>query len=411
MLGVDRIRRLSCAKVHLPVSMLFPPVDPNERFRERRAVIRRRKRLRRGALIGGLLAGVALLGAGANWMSGSPSRPEAVDLTTLPASSNSGPRALPIELRGVHVTSALASLPGKLDEYLDLESDGLTALELDVKDENGEVGFVPRSIPLATRSGAARDHYDPHSVAKRAHDRGIYLIGRVVVFEDPLLSQARPDLAIRRSDGSVWKDAAGLGWVNPYDRRVWDYNVDLAIDAARAGFDEIMFDYVRFPSDGDVTSAVYRNPGGLKKRDAVPAFLRYAAKRLRPYKVRVGAAVFGLSAARDLGIGQLPRQMAPYLDTMYAMTYPSLFGPGELGIADPGSTPGETVARALKRFQTRLRGTDVLLVPWVQDFSFSTPYDLDKVRAQIDAGRRIGAKGFLLWNAEGVYTDGALSAS
>lgn len=389
--------------------MLFPPVDPNERFRERRAAIRRRKRVRRGALIGALLVGVSFLGAGANWMGGGPSRPEAVDLTTLPASTASGLRALPIELRGVHVTSALASLPGKLDEYLDLEQDGLTALELDVKDERGDVGFVPRSVPLAVRSGAARDNYDPRAVARRAHERGIYLIGRIVVFEDPVLSQARPELAIQRSDGSVWEDSAGLGWVNPYDRRVWDYNVGLAIAAARAGFDEIMFDYVRFPSDGDVESAVYRNRTGLKKREAVPAFLRYASKRLRPYDVRVGAAVFGLSAARDLGIGQQPRLMAPHVNTIYAMTYPSLFGAGELGIADPGSTPGETVARALRRFQTRLRGTDTLLVPWVQDFSFSTPYDLGKVQAQIEAGRRVGAKGYLLWNAEGVYTDGALS--
>jgi len=365
--------------------------------------------MRRGALIGALLAVVALLGAGANWMGGGQGGRQAVDLAALPSSSSSGPRALPIELRGVHVTSALASLPGKLDEYLDLERKGLTALELDVKDENGEVGFMPRSVPLAVRSGAARDNYDPRAVARRAHERGIYLIGRIVVFDDPVLSHAQPDLAIRRSDGSVWTDAAGLGWVNPYERRVWDYNVDLALAAARAGFDEIMFDYVRFPSDGDVERAVYRNRRGLEKREAVPAFLRYAAKRLRPSGVRVGAAVFGLSAARDLGIGQLPRRMAPYVDTIYAMTYPSLFGSGELGIADPGSTPGETVARALRRFQTRLRGTDALLVPWVQDFSFSTPYDLAKVQAQIDAGRRIGAKGFLLWNAEGLYTDGALS--
>jgi hypothetical protein len=390
--------------------MLFPPVDPNERFRERRAASRRRKRLRRGALISAILLLLVFLGVGARWMGGNSTSPEVVDLSTLPSSPASEAHALPIELRGVHVTAALASLPGKLDEYLDLEREGATALELDIKDENGEVGFVPKSVPLAVSSGAARDYYDPRSVAKRAHDRGLYLIGRIVVFEDPVLSRARPDLAVRRSDGSVWRDAAGLGWVNPYDKRVWDYNVGLAIAAARAGFDEIMFDYVRFPSDGDVDAAVYRNPRDLRKREAIPGFLRYASKRLRPYDVRVGAAVFGLSATRDLGIGQLPRDMAPYLDTLYAMTYPSLFGSGELGIADPGSTPGETVARSLKRFQHRLRGTDVLLVPWVQDFSFSTPYDLEKVQAQIEAGRRLGAKGFLLWNAEGVYTEGALAA-
>jgi hypothetical protein len=358
-----------------------------------------------------VLVGVLLLGMGAQFVGTERGRNAmTTDLATLAATPTSGPRTLPIEIRGVHVTMGLASLPGKLDEYLDLERDGLTALELDVKDENGEIGFITRSVPRqAVAIGAARDYYDPATVARRADARGIYLIGRIVVFEDPVLSSARPDLAIRRSDGSVWRDAAGLGWTNPYDRRVWKYNVDVAIAAARAGFDEIMFDYVRFPSDGDVDRAVYANRGSLAKREAIPAFLRYAKQRLEPYDVRLAAAVFGLSAARDLGIGQLPRRMAPYLDTVYAMTYPSLFGPGELGLADPGATPGATVQRALRRFELALRGRDALLVPWVQDFSFTVPYGIDEVRAQVHAARLAGAKGFLLWNAEGLYTEGALA--
>jgi hypothetical protein len=352
---------------------------------------------------------VALLGVGAQSVSTDRGTRQDVDESADALLPASGPRALPVEIRGVHVSMGLASLPGKLDEYLDLEGDGLTALELDVKDENGQIGFASRGVPLAAKVGAARDFYAPRAVAQLAHERDVYLIGRVVVFEDPILSRARLDLAIRRSDGSVWRDSAGLGWTNPYDRRVWDYNVDVAVVAARAGFDEIMFDYVRFPSDGDVERAVYRNRNALTKREAVPAFLRYAAGRLERYDVRVSAAVFGLAAARDLGIGQLPRRMAPHVDALYAMTYPSLFGPGELGLADPSATPGETVSRALRRFETTLRGTNVLVVPWVQDFTFTTPFELEEVRAQIDAARRAGAKGFMLWNAEGVYTDGALA--
>ncbi len=350
-----------------------------------------------------------LVGMGAQFVGTEESPREVTDLATLAAAPAAGPRTLPIEVRGVHVTMGLASLPGKLDEYLDLEQDGLTALELDVKDENGEIGFVTSSVPRqAVSIGAARDYYDAQRVAQRVDARGIYLIGRVVVFEDPVLSRARPELAIRRSDGSVWRDAAGLGWTNPYDKRVWKYNADVAVAAAKAGFDEIMFDYVRFPSDGDVAGAVYRNRGSLARREAIPAFLRYAKQRLAAYDVRMSAAVFGLSAARDLGIGQIPRQMAPYLDTVYAMTYPSLFGPGELGLADPGSSPGATVSRALRRFELALRGRDVLLLPWVQDFSFTVPYGIDEVRAQIHAARLAGAKGYLLWNAEGLYTEGAL---
>ena len=357
-----------------------------------------------------VLTGVLLLGMGAQFVDTGGAPEPAADLATLAAAPTSGPRTLPIELRGVHVTMGLASLPGKLDEYLDLERDGLTALELDVKDENGEIGFITPAIPRqAVAIGAARDYYDAPAVAKRVDARGIYLIGRVVLFEDPVLSRARSDLAIQRSDGSVWRDAAGLGWTNPYDKRVWKYNVDVAVAAAKAGFDEIMFDYVRFPSDGDVDGAVYGNRGPFAKREVVPAFLRYAKRRLDAHDVRVSAAVFGLSAARDMGIGQIPRKMAPYLDTMYAMTYPSLFGSGELGLADPGASPGATVSRALRRFELALRGHDVLLVPWVQDFSFSVPYGLDEVQAQVHAARLAGAKGFLLWNAEGLYTEGALA--
>jgi hypothetical protein len=395
------------------VSVLLPPIDPNERFRERRAASRRRKRLRRSVLLGSLLLVIALLGVGASFVGGTDrelATPPEARVAAVAAVERSGPRPLPLEIRGVHVTMGLASLPGKLEEYLDLQRDGLTTIELDVKDENGEIGFTPRTVPLASRVGAARDYYAPRKVARLVHARGMYLVGRVVVFEDPHLSHGRPDLAIRRAGGSVWEDSAGLGWANPYDRRVWKYNVDVAVAAARAGFDEIMFDYVRFPSDGDVDSAVYRNRGGRAKHEAVPAFLRYASRRLEPLGVRVSAAVFGLSATRDLGIGQLPRRMAPYLDHVYPMTYPSLFGPGELGLVDPGASPGATVDRALRRFRRAIRGHDVLMLPWVQDFSFSHPYGIDEVRAQIDAARRAGSKGYLLWNAEGVYTDGTLAA-
>jgi hypothetical protein len=110
-----------------------------------------------------------------------------------------------------------------------------------------------------------------------------------------------------------------------------------------------------------------------------------------------------------MGIGQVPKRIAPHVDAIYAMTYPSLFGPGELGLADPGASPGATVARALKRFRQQLQGSDALLLPWVQDFSFTVPYGLEEVRAQIYSARLAGAKGYLIWNASGVYTDGTLT--
>src|SRR5439155_7154198 len=192
------------------------------------------------------------------------------------ARANRGP-PVPDQVRGVHVTMALASLPGKLRQYL--VTPGLNAIELDVKDGNGRVGFERPRVPLAHQIGASAPYYDAKRVVRLAHKHGIYLIGRVVTFEDPVLSAKRPDLAVHRSDGSLWLNNSGLGWTNPYDRRVWRYDIDIAAAAAKAGFDEIQFDYVRFPSDGDL--AIIRYPGAHPQamRWPIPAFAQYAVHR------------------------------------------------------------------------------------------------------------------------------------
>ena len=318
-----------------------------------------------------------------------------------------GPRQPPYEMRGVHVTMALASIPGKLDEYLALP--GLNTVELDVKDENGEVGFVPSSVPLARATGAAKRYYSPRAVVAAARRHGVYLIGRVVCFEDPVLSEQRPQLAIKRRDGSVWRNAAGLGWTNPYDRRVWDYIADIGEAAARLGFDEIQLDYVRFPSDGDVENVVY--PGRTKTPPAwvIPQFVQYVSKRLDRLGVRVAVDVFGLSATRDLGIGQIPRRISRYVDAVYPMVYPSHYAPGEYDLDDPNASPGQTVAHSLAHFQRELQGREAKLIPWLQDFSLGRTYTAADVRAQIDAAFAAGSRGFLLWNATGTYTVDALT--
>jgi hypothetical protein len=309
-----------------------------------------------------------------------------------------------VEIRGVHVTGPLASLHGKLASYASLEKQGLNTIELDIKDESGDVAFAPSSVPLVRAIGAARDYYKPRAVARMLHSRGIYLIGRIVVFQDPPLAAARPQLAVHRSDGRVWTTPAGLAWVDPYDRRVWAYDVGIAAAAARAGFDEIMFDYVRFPSDGNVGDTVYPARTAEARGRVVADFAAYAAKRLVPLGVRVSTAVFGLAATRDLRIGQVPHWISQHVDTIDPMAYPALYGSGELGIESPSAEPGETVFRTLLDFRRQLRGSDAHLVPWIQDWGYS----LQQVQAQIDAARLQGAKGYLLWNAEGLYTRGAL---
>lgn len=380
--------------------------DPNERFRDRRRKARRRKRIQRttGA-IGILLAGGAVaLGARGLDSGDDPAAKPAAAKKKLQRPERPAP---PADIRGVHVTMALASLPGKLQEYT--ETLGLNTIELDVKDENGEVAYHELAPSLAKHVGSAKRYYDPVKAATEVHEQGIYLIGRVVCFEDPILSEKRPELAIGSTGGAVWRNDAGLGWTNPYDKRVWNYNVEVAKSAVRAGFDEIQFDYVRFPSDGDIETAVFAGRRREPMAATIARFVHYAANRLRPLGARVSVDVFGLSAARNLGIGQSPRRLARIVDAIYPMTYPSHYGPGEYGLADPSATPGRTVGRSLRDFRRQMRGGKAKLIPWLEDFTLGGTTTLQKVREQIRAARRWKTAGFLLWNPSGVYTMEALT--
>jgi hypothetical protein len=365
--------------------------------------------MRRTAGAAALLLAAAAVAAGARGIDTGGQSPDKAKPAKAPNKQKPKRRGpeVPAEIRGVHVTMALASIPGKMREYASLL--GLNTIELDVKDENGEVGFHRLAPPLARRVGAAMRYYDPKKVTSYLHKQGIYVIGRVVCFEDPILSEKRPDLAIQTTGGGVWRNHAGLGWTNPYDKRVWDYNLEVAKAAVRAGFDEIQFDYVRFPSDGDIESAVF--PG--KRNEAMSAtiarFVHYATNRLHAMGARVSVDVFGLSATRNLGIGQSPRRLAKIVDAIYPMVYPSHYGSGEYGLPSPVSVPGRTVGRSLRDFRRQMRRGKADLIPWLEDFSFSGTTTIGHVAEQIRAARRWKTGGFLLWNPSGVYTTGALT--
>ena len=201
--------------------------------------------------------------------------------------------------------------------------------------------------------------------------------------------------------------SAGLAWLNPYDRRV-------AVRRrggrcrAKVGFDEIQFDYVRFPSDGDLESIVYPMSRREPKERTIERFLAYASRRLKPLGVRVSADLFGLAAARDLGVGQSPKRLGRHLDAIYPMVYPSHYVPGEY-LTDPEAFPAAPAA-LLADYQKAVRGMNVRIVPWLQDFSLSRTYGLDEVTDQVDAARRAKAGGFMLWNPLGVYAGKALSS-
>jgi len=385
-------------------------IDLAELRRHRRELRKRKIRRRRRTAVAVLvvLGGAALFGL-TRMLSGSPAAASVV-LQPVRSAMPASPfrTALPEEIRGVHVTAPLMSLPGKFAQFLALKKDGLNTVEVDVKDESGNVGFVKGAPALARSDGAARPYYDARRAATQARKAGIYLIGRLVSFEDPITAVAHPELAIHKSDGSLWRNNAGLAWLNPYSRAAWKYDVDVAVAAARAGFDEIQFDYVRFPSDGDLSIIRYPGAHPQPMKATITAFLRYAASRLHPLGVRVSADVFGLAATHDLGIGQYPGQVGNVVDTIYPMTYPSHYTAGEYNLPDPNAAPGTTVMDSLRDFRTQLAGRKALLVPWLQDFSLGRTYTSRDVAAQIASARGMDTGGFMLWNAGGLYTARAL---
>jgi len=389
----------------VPLVAIVSDLDYAELRRQRRELRRRQVRRRRITALGILtaLAVVAIFGLTRLFTGSARAQVDLVPVSNaVPATMFRTP--LPEEIRGVHITGPLMSLPGKFAQYLALKRDGLNTVEIDLKDESGNVSFVNGAPAIARRDGAARAYFNPKRVVEQAHKAGIYVIGRVVSFEDPITAVAHPDMAVHKSDGSIWTTSAGLAWLNPYSRKAWRYDVDVAVAAAKAGFDEIQFDYTRFPSDGDLSIIRYPGAHPQPMKQTITAYLRYAASRLHPLGVRVSADVFGLSATRDLGIGQFPSQIGNVVDTIYPMTYPSHYTPGEFNLPNPNAAPGATVADSLRDFHARLDGERAAVVPWLQDFSLGRTYSPADVAAQIAAARQAVTGGFMLWNAAGVYT-------
>ena len=396
------------------------------RRRERRAVqraeLRRAHRRRRAILLAAVALVVTVL-VGAWSMGGGHRRvvqhPPAAAVKT-PATARTAATAvrhmaMPLHVHGLHL-GLYVPANGGLNRFVSLVNGGgvgLNTIEVDVKDERGEVGFTQGVPALARHIGAARDAYDASALVREAHAAGLYVIGRIVCFEDPLLAHARPSLAIRTVGGGIWTNGAGLGWTNEYDPRVWNYLIGLGKAAARHGFDEIQFDYMRFPTDGNVADAVWPHRRAEPLSTTLLRFLTRAREQLKPLGVNISADVFGLAANRDLGIGQNVHKLAPELDAISPMSYPTHYGPGEYGIPNPVADPYDIVYRTMGDFRAALAGTHTQLRPWLEDFVLPSgaPAGLAHVLAQIRAAERGGASGWLLWNAESLYTDAALTTS
>ncbi|AHY46313.1 hypothetical protein RradSPS_1030 [Rubrobacter radiotolerans] len=314
-------------------------------------------------------------------------------------------------VRGIYLTAASAS---DLSQHLPLiEETDVNAVVVDVKDVTGEVMHASE-VPLANEVGATRDVLDLEALTTELREREVYSIARIATFEDDILPVARPDLAVTDSaTGAQWTNNVGNYWSDPYNRTVWEYNVAIAKEAAEAGFDEVQFDYVRFPSDGPMERVVYPAQPEDASGNVIGDFLAYAKGELEPTGVSVAADVFGLAAGEDgAGVGQDIPALAPHLDVISPMIYPSHYPAGSYGFDNPNARPYAVVAESMREFEeaTREANPDIEIRPWLQDFSYGEPaYGPRQVSRQIDAVYDAGATGWLLWNPENVYTWQALT--
>jgi len=312
------------------------------------------------------------------------------------------PKALYLSFYGIGSQALRQAALGLIDET------ELNALVIDVK---GDRGMVPyrSAVPLATEVGAQRIITVPdiRELLASLRKRGVYCIARVVVFKDDPLAEAREHLAVKTAGGRIWRDREHLAWTDPFRREVWDYNIDIALEAARLGFDEIQFDYLRFP---DATGLVFSQPSNERNRvAAITGFLEQARRQLAPYNVFVSADVFGYVAwnTDDTHIGQRLEALAPYLDFISPMLYPSGFQFGIPGYANPVAHPYEIVYKSLVKARERTGLPAARFRPWLQafrDYAFDRrPFDRDEVRAQIRAAEDFGSDGWMLWNPSNVY--------
>lgn len=325
------------------------------------------------------------------------------------------PKKQMITVKGLHVTGWIAGGKNSLQHLIDLcNTTELNALCIDIKDSDGVVSFdthvsIERQIHASRKCIGNIDE-----VMKKLKDNHIYAIARIAVFKDPILAKWKPEMAVHSAGGGVWRDHKGISWANPYDKRVWDYNIDLAKECIKLGFNEIQWDYVRFPSDGNIHACVYPGRDKRTESELIASFLKYAHKQLEPYNVVMSADIFGLTSLvkHDMGIGQTIQMIAQNVDYICPMVYPSHYALGEYHIPNPNKEPYKTVLLSLGDAVKKVKGTNCKIRPWLQDFSlYGVHYGPAEVLAQRKAAKEVGLTEFLLWNPRCKYTESALSRS
>jgi hypothetical protein len=365
---------------------------------------------------------------------------------------------LPKPAKIIYMTSCVAGTPSFRDKLVSfINETEINGVIIDIKDYSGTISFPPQNQAWQPAWQSARcGTSDMKDFIASLHDQNIFVIGRITVFQDPFESVRSPHLAVKKLDGeTVWKDGKGLSFIDVAARQYWDHIIDLAVDSYNIGFDELNFDYVRYPSDGNMRDISFPHTNGSEwpgnKQANLEAFFKYLNEKLDDESLfaefkheNTGRAsstpwtsvdLFGMTTTNydDLSIGQIQERAAPYFDFIAPMVYPSHYPNNYLGLGNPNDHPYEIVYHAMKTGVERMMATTTKvegflherigtstpalytkptftgerLRTWIQDFDYGGNYDVAEVKTQIQASIDAGVESYMVWAPSNIYTRGA----
>ena len=341
---------------------------------------------------------------------------EPVVLVPIPASHVHTPQAV----KAIYMTACIASerrLRSKVVSVI--QGTEVNSVVIDYKDYTGTISYASTTLQGRENNGNGCRISDLPDFIAELHTLGIYTIGRITVFQDPLYASTHVDVAIqsKKKPGTPWKDVHGLAYINPGARSYWDRVVAMAHEAHDIGFDEINFDYIRFPSDGVLSDMLISGNASSTKASILKGFFAYLHEQLTVHnssttpvtqRIVTSADLFGLttSADGDMGIGQVLENTFPYFDYIAPMVYPSHFAKGFNGFATPATHPFDVVRYSMSKAVERAVAastTPSKLRTWIQAFDLGAVYTPDMVRAQMQATYDSGLNSWMIWNAASVY--------
>ncbi len=324
----------------------------------------------------------------------------------------------PEQIKALYANFGTLGEPERFQELIDIaDTTEVNAIVIDVKQDTI---YYDTQVPFFRDiEGMVTPVIDLAEILATLEEHDIYSIARMVVFKDPVVAEARPDLAVLDEEkGGLWRDMNDAPWVNAFNEELWTANAELGFELAQLGFDEVQYDYIRFPSDGDLTTADFGDDYSEEaRRAAITGAVAAGANAVREGGARFAIDLFPIIViyGDDQGIGQTLQDLAPLADYINLMIYPSHYAEGNIPVdGHPNDFPSETVSYTLEKAEEVAPGSRLKMRPWLQDFSYPlegfTEYGADEVRAQIEATEEADVSGWMLWNAAGQFEVEALAA-